>query len=327
MFKLKLVKQCFLHALVLVTLALGWAASARADCPVANLPMSFTYGTIAVSNSLAVGNVIPGTAQNFTLSGKCSASNLFNQPIVACPSTQTAVAGMTGVYTTGMAGVGMRMRNSSGTPLVGTGLCSSTTSLLGTTAADGSFSVSGTFELVKTGSIVAGTISSAASYNTGIYTRAALNNSSAASALSVANGTSVRPVTCSVTSATANQTIPMVPISPSALNAAGAVAARTPFSISLSCESGVKVAVTFTSASGNSGIGSVLASTGSATGVGVQLLDASWAPITLDAARQLSSGTTGNDSFQFYGQYYQLGAAQVTPGAVNASAIFTMSYQ
>ncbi|MFM0361418.1 fimbrial protein [Paraburkholderia sediminicola] len=195
---------------------------------------------------------------------------------------------------------------------------------IGMTAADGSFNFSGTFELVKTGPVTAGTIGNGAAFKSSV-SGVALNNGS--NAIYVSNNPAIRPVSCSVTTATANQTIPMAPVSPSALSSAGAVAGRTPFSIGLNCSSGVKVSVTFSSTSGNSGVASVLASTGTATGTGIQLLDASWTPIALDAARQVSSGTTGDDSFRFYAQYYRLGAAQVTPGTVNATAIFTMSYQ
>lgn len=217
------------------------------------------------------------------------------------------------------------MRNSSGIGLIGTGGCAATSSL-GNTGADGSFNVSGTFELVKTGPITAGTIGNASSYKSGILgTGVVLNNGNAY--LYVASGTAVKPVTCSVTSATANQTISMATISPALLPSAASVKAKTPFSIGLNCESGVKVAVTFSTASGNSGIDSVLASTGSATGVGVQLLDTTGTPVKLDTPLQLSAGTTGNASFQFFGQYYRLGAADVTPGTVRAASIFTMSYQ
>ncbi|MFM0250160.1 fimbrial protein [Paraburkholderia sediminicola] len=311
--------------LALAVLALGWTASARAaNCTTTGLPKVFTYGTIAVSNSLAVGAVIPGTVQSFTLSGTCPASAA-NTDVVACPASQSPVSGTTDVYSTGLSGVGMRMRNSSGTPLIGSGNCA-TTSSLGKTAADGTFNVSGTFELVKTGSISAGTITPTAS--TATYNAGVLNTGSGlGGALTIASGTEVRPVTCSVTAETANQVIPLDQVKTSALASAGATAGRKPFSIGLSCESGVKVAVTFTSASGSSGIPTVIASNGTATDVGVQLLDVSQTPIILDTALQLTNATTGNASFQFYAQYYRLGAAQVGPGTVNAAAIFTMSYQ
>src|SRR6266702_2385863 len=191
MFKSKFAKRWFLHALVLVTLALGWTVNARADCPVATLPMTLTYGNIAVSNSLAVGDVIPGTVKTFTLAGKCGASKTYNIPVVACASGQSLVAGMPGVFTTGLAGVGMRMRNSSGTPLNSSGTCSTDASL-GNTAADGSFNVSGTVELVKTGATTAGTIANA-KYVTGILnTGVQLNNGS--NSITIASNTAVRPV-------------------------------------------------------------------------------------------------------------------------------------
>ncbi|REE23258.1 type 1 fimbria pilin [Paraburkholderia sp. BL27I4N3] len=314
-----------MRALVLLALAAGWSVHAYAECPTSSgLPATFTYGSIAVSDSAAVGDVIPGTVQGFTFIGKCSASSLFDQPIVACPASGTAVPGMTGVYPTNVAGVGMRMRDANGKPMVGTGSCS-TDSQIGTTGADGSFNVSGTFELVKTGPVTGGSITGA-SYNSGILrTGTTLNNDAAT--LSVANNTPVRGVTCSVTSASANQTIPLATTSPAAFPTGGSVDAKTPFSLGLNCQSGVKVAVTFSSTSGSSGVASVLANAGSATGIGVQLLDASQSPLALDAALSLTSSTTGNMSFQFFSQYYRLGGAPVVAGTVRATAIFTMSYQ
>ncbi|WGS54653.1 fimbrial protein [Paraburkholderia sp. D15] len=321
-------KWWFLQVLFLAVMAFGWTASARADCPTTGLPKTFNYGPIAVSNNLAVGDVIPGTVQSFTLSGKCSAGSLANQTVVACPSSQYPVSGTSDVYSTGLAGVGMRMRNSSGTPLIGSGYCDVRSSL-GTTAADGSFNVSGTLELVKTGTITGGTItptSTVANYFTGLLgTGVVLNNGT--NTMQIANGTAIRTVTCSVTAATAYQTVPLATISPSMLANAGAVAAKTPFSLALNCDKGISVAITFTSASGASGIPSVLGSNGSASGVGVQLLDASQKPITLGTALPLTSSTLGNDSFPFYAQYYRLSAATVKAGRVNATGIFTMSYQ
>lgn len=326
MFKSKLFSRWRMRLFVLMTLGLGCAASAWADCPTPQLPKTFTYGTIAVSSSLPVGSVIPGTVQGFTLTGKCSGAGTFNTPVVACPWSQTLVNGTTDVYSTGLTGVGMRMRNSGGVPLTGSGECG-TTSSLGMVGADGSFNVSGTLELVKTGPISAGTINMANAYfRTGVLnTKTLLNDGN--DEMRIATGTAFRQVTCSVTSSTAYQTVLLATISPSALAAAGSTAAKTPFSIALACESGVKVAVTFTSASGNSGIASVLGSNGTAKGVGVQLLNASQTPITLDAPLQLTASTTGNDSFLFYGQYYRLGAAAVTSGTVRAAATFTMNYQ
>ncbi|WP_248322072.1 fimbrial protein [Caballeronia sp. Sq4a] len=299
---------------------------ASADCPTTGLPATFSYGSIAVSDTLANGSVIPGTARPIALSGKCAASSTFNTPVVACPGSGTPVAGMPGVYPTNVAGIGMRLLDSNGNPLIGTGACS-TTSSLGTVGADGTFNVTGTFQLVKTGPVGSGNITGATYYTGVLNTGIPLNGGGSASWISVASNTPVRTVTCSVTAATANQTVYLATISPSMLSAAGAVAARTPFALTLTCQSGVKVSVTFSSSSGNSGVASVLGNAGSAQGVGVQLLDSTQTPVTLDAPLVLTSSTTGNMSFPFYAQYYRLGAAAVVSGSVKTTAIFTMSYQ
>ncbi|HBD32455.1 MAG TPA: fimbrial protein, partial [Cupriavidus sp.] len=65
---------------------------------------------------------------------------------------------MPGVYTTGVSGVGMRLRNGSGTPIVnGSGLnCFSVIAQIG---AGGSYNFSGTLELVRiAGTIVSGSV-------------------------------------------------------------------------------------------------------------------------------------------------------------------------
>ncbi|PQV45549.1 fimbrial protein [Paraburkholderia sp. BL21I4N1] len=310
------------RVILLVVFTLCWTANARADCPTTGLPKTFTYGTLAISNSLVAGDTIPGTVQSFTLSGQCTNSATFDIPVVVCASGQTPVSGMPGVFTTGLPGVGMRMRNGQGVALNQSGACGADSSL-GSTSSNGSFNVSGTLELVKTGTVTGGTIASAQFVSGVLNTGIQLNNGS--NRLTVTTG-AIRPVTCSVTADTAAQTVALRPVSASAFPSAGSTAANTPFSIGLTCQTGVSVAVTFSSTS-SSGMPNVIASNGTATGIGVQLLNASRSAIALDSPLQLTSGTTGNTSFQFFAQYYRLGAASVTPGTVNATAIFTMTYQ
>ncbi|MBP0592722.1 fimbrial protein [Paraburkholderia sp. LEh10] len=305
-------------------LTIGFSTHAQADCTTSTgLPTTFTYGAVAVGNAVAVGDAIPGTVQSFHIVGKCTSSATFSKPVVACLNSGTPVAGMTGVYPTSIAGVGVRMRDSGGNPMVGTGACS-TTSSLGNTGADGSFDVSGSVELVKTGAVGSGTMSSIVYYTGVLNTGFTLNNG--ANTMTVASAP-IRAVTCSVTAATANQTIPLATVSPAMFPAAGTVAAKTPFSLGLNCQTGVKVSVTFNSTSGTTGVASVLGNLGTATGIGVQLLDSSQAPLVLGNPLVLTSSTTGNMSFPFYVQYYRLGAAPVVSGTVRATAIFTMSYQ
>lgn len=123
-----------------------------------------------------------------------------------------------------------------------------------------------------------------------------------------------------------NSTVSMRTVNSSALAITGAVAQKTPFSIALLCQSGVKVNVTFSSAGGSSGVSSVVASTGTATGVGIQLLHATDTPITLDQARTVVNSTSGNAAIPFSAQYYRLGSGAVAR-TVRAQATYTLSYQ
>jgi type 1 fimbria pilin len=317
--------RALLRALTVLAIVFAWSTAARADCATPNLNFPFTYGSIAVPADLAVGGVIPGTTRSFRVTGRCTASNLFNKAIVACPTNgSTAVPGLQGVFTTNVAGIGMRMRNSSGTPLDNSDGCQAL-GTLGMTDGAGNFDMTGTFELVKTGTVSTGTLSSANSYKTGVLsTGVVLNNGT--SYLYIPDGTAVRAVTCTVTAATASQTVSMRTANSAALSTTGAVAGKTPFAINLTCQSGVKVNVSFSSVSGSSGVASVVGSTGTATGIGIQLLDASDTPIVLDQSHTVVNSTSGSTTVPFSAQYYRLGSGVAT-GTVRAAATYTMSYQ
>lgn len=316
-------KKSWIGAAILCALVMGWSVAARADCPTAALPFTFNYGSVAVPNSLAVGAIIPGTVLPFRLTGTCTAASTFNKDVVACP-TAAAVSGMTDVYPTGLAGVGMRMRNKDGVSLVGTGSCGVTSSL-GKTDSAGNFDVSGTFELVKTGTAATGTIGAAASYATGILnTNVPLNNAN--NKMSVTSTTPFRSVTCSVLAGSENQTIRLPTVRIETLATPGQTTGETPFQIKMSCAPGVKVNIMLQSVSGDSGVNSVLGSTGTSLGVGIQVLDATHAAIVLNQIRNVIDTTTGDTTIYFYAQYYRLASA-IKAGPVNAAAIYTMSYQ
>jgi type 1 fimbria pilin len=315
-------KRTWIRMAVLFASATVWSTAARADCATPALPYSFDYAAVAVPNALDVGSVIPGTERPFRLVGTCTASNTFSKDVVACPSS-AQVAGMTGVYPTGLAGVGMRMRNSGGVPLVGTSNCS-TSSSLGKTDSTGKFDVSGTFELVKTGTVSVGTIG-AASYNTGVLDSGVTLNGGQ-NTISVRSSTPFRVVTCSVLRGSENQTIRLPTVRIESLATPGQTTGETPFQIKMSCAPGVKVNITLQSVSGDSGVSSVLGSTGTSSGVGIQVLDATHAAIVLNEIRNVIDTTTGDATIYFYAQYYRLAAA-IKAGPVNAAAIYTMSYQ
>jgi len=137
-------------------------------------PYTLPMNNVAVTADLAVGETIPGTARNFTISGQCRGGThpewRAGLPIVACyRGTQV----MPGVYATGIVGVGIRIRNSQGEVL--TGVLNNNCKLNPAAAAVGTlgaalagpvvgvypYAFTATIELVKTGRIGRGTLSAA----------------------------------------------------------------------------------------------------------------------------------------------------------------------
>lgn len=142
------------------------------------------------------------------------------------------------------------------------------------------------------------------------------------------NSVTFKPPTCTV--ATPNIAVTLPPVSTTALANTGAVAGATAFTIALDCGSyagGQRLALQFDSATASSTLPGVLnVNAGStARNVGVQLTDASYAPITFGTAKTLGTTTTGRNSYTYYARYYALGQP-VGPGTLSATATFTVSY-
>ncbi|MFI0488505.1 MAG: fimbrial protein [Yersinia sp. (in: enterobacteria)] len=109
----------------------------------------------------------------------------------------------------------------------------------------------------------------------------------------------------------------------------GTTSKSIPFNIDLiDCSPTTNVKVTFSDTSGSPspGIPGVLALTsGGATGVGVQLLDATNNPIPLGAEFGVGQTVGTTFSIPLKARYYQT-AAKITTGPANSTANFTMTY-
>ena len=121
---------------------------------------------------------------------------------------------------------------------------------------------------------------------------------------------------------------------PASLDQDGATSSAVGFNIQLNdCDTDVasKAAVAFLGTTIDTNHTNVLAlqssAAGSATNVGVQILDKTGAALALDGA-SFSAQTTlnnGTNTIAFQARYYAIGAA--TPGAANADATFKVQYQ
>lgn len=164
-----------------------------------------------------------------------------------------------------------------------------------------------------------------------------LSSTAALAAATTVNGGTVHfkgevvNAACAVDVGSVDQTVQLGQVRTASLAQEGATSSAVGFNIQLNdCDTNVasKAAVAFL---GNAGHTNVLAlqssAAGSATNVGVQILDRTGAALALDGAT-FSSETTlnnGTNTIPFQARYYAIGAA--TPGAANADATFKVQYQ
>lgn len=138
--------------------------------------------------------------------------------------------------------------------------------------------------------------------------------------------------TCEVTAASQNQDVPLPTVSVQSLNEAGQTAGSTPFDIEVvKCPDTLqKVAVHFemTNMEATNRTLKNMASTGAATNVTVQLIEADGTVIragSTGAAYDITgTGPTRGAKMTYGGQYYAL--APTTPGVVQTFAEFTIAY-
>ena len=125
----------------------------------------------------------------------------------------------------------------------------------------------------------------------------------------------------------ASPTVTLPPVFTSALNASGATAGQTPFSLNITgCPNGTKLDISFSGTQAGTST-SVAQSTGSATNVGVQLLTSAKAAVDITGTVTSSLGTAatgGSLSVPYYAQYYATG--QATSGTVAAAVTYTLTY-
>ena len=139
---------------------------------------------------------------------------------------------------------------------------------------------------------------------------------------------------CAVDAGSIDQTVQLGQVRTASLKQTGATSSAVGFNIQLNdCDTSVatKAAVAFLGTAIDSAHPKVLAlqssAAGSATNVGVQILDKTGTALALDGA-SFSAQTTlnnGTNTIPFQARYYATGVA--TPGAANADATFKVQYQ
>ncbi|EIH7532120.1 type 1 fimbrial major subunit FimA [Escherichia coli] len=133
---------------------------------------------------------------------------------------------------------------------------------------------------------------------------------------------------CAVDAGSVDQTVQLGQVRTASLKQAGATSSAVGFNIQLNdCDTTVAFLGTAIDATHTDVLALQSSAAGSATNVGVQILDRTGAALALDGAT-FSSETTlnnGTNTIPFQARYFATGAA--TPGAANADATFKVQYQ
>ncbi|MHA3013409.1 Fimbrial protein [Cupriavidus necator] len=322
---------------VLASLAVPHFAQAACSATPA-MPYLQTLSDMAVAANLAVGSTIPGTVHYYTFSGTCTyvpPAVVAGAPIISCYyGNGTEV--MPGVYSTGVPGIGIRLRNAAGQPMTNAAgvKCDTRSANLGYLDASLNYSVSVSVEFVKTGPIISGSLDPAQTrFGFGVYdgsTAGGLGGTS--NYIGLSGNVTPREISC-------NSTYPPVVNLPaiSALTLANqGVGGNTPFAIQLTCSGGAIVGMTLDAAAGTpvasagAGIlGITNAGTGGmASGAGVQIVNASGTePVPLQVRNAMGNITANVPAtYRFGARYIGLGGTP-SPGTVSSAMIFTMDYQ
>ncbi|GAA7758437.1 fimbrial protein [Helicobacter pylori] len=329
---------------VLAFAAVSDAVQAQGHCSSSPaMPYMQTMNNMAVVVSLAVGEEIPGTRRNYTISGRCVADGnrmiYAGAPIVACYYGSGREI-TPGVYSTGAAGIGIRLRNAAGQPMVNAAdtLCDTRAAALGTLAADLSYAVSVSIEFVKTGAISKSQDSlnpAQTRFGFGVY-RSGVGLGSPHNAGNYIGFTGIaapRQITCT-TRAPTNVTLPDV--TASSLTGYGSTAGFAPFSIGLTCDGEAVVGISFDGASGtpvrsaSTGVLGIQTENSfhMARGVGMQLIDGNtYTPVPLQTRNHLGRISANRmASYRYAFRYYSL-SNRPSWGPVRGTMVFTFDYQ
>jgi len=301
-------------SLLLLMLVLAFMPTgAKANCTTTGTtPVTFTPPTtITVAFNAAVGTVLytsPLIAPTNPPTLTCTGTT--NYGVIDSVGTTPGVGVQ--VYPTSIAGLGYSITHNDLTTFLFPYPCCQLA------AGSYSASVSSSLQLIKTGPIVSGSVLPAGQIGYWQF-----DSGQKIETFTLANSVTILDPACSVNTTPINVTLPT--ITTGALNAVGATTGTTAFAIALTCSSGATLDVQLNFAGTASGITGVLTPTsGTAAGVGVQLLDKNSNPVVFGATTLVGS-TSGLTSIPFYARYYR--TAGITAGTLTASATFTLSYQ
>lgn len=266
------------------------------------VPANAPIGTVLWNS----GQVAPQSAPSVTCNGTTSGG------IKNYISTQPT-SGAT-VFPTGIAGLGCRLAHGNDTSFMVANPADSIAS------GGYSFSVTTGLQLVVTGPIANGVVLAAGQLGSWSFTGA-----DPIQVFITKNNVTFKGPACT---AVVDPTVVTLPtVFTGSFSGRGTTAGATTFALQLSCQAGVQLSVQLDTSNAVAGTTGVIAATGGATGVGVQVTDTSGNPIVFGTPYSKGITPSGPMSVPFSARYYQTTTALPGSGKVNATATYTLTYQ
>ncbi len=307
---------------------------AKASCSTPDMPKMINVATLSVPTTLAVGATIPGSEQTVHVAGNCDHPYESGMEIISCYyGSGSEIPGLTGVYDSGVPGVGVALMNDKGQRITGGGLaaCDSRSTPIGYVSNDGmqSFDFNVTLELVKTSEAVqSGTLMQAQTeFGIGVYGNDGIGSPNV---ISYAGNVNFQNVTCSVLPK--NLTVDLGDFPVSSFVSVGTLSSPAQnFDVTVNCNSTVQPEVKVTSSNGYEtafeGVLKLTQQTGMATGVGVQMVfDNNIATFDTYVNTQREAVANETLAIPFQVRYEQVSDV-VTPGPANTVATITLAYK
>lgn len=306
---------------------------AQAACNTPDMPAQINVAAISVSTNLPVGATIPGSEKTVHVAGNCDKAYESGKEIIACYyGSGNEIPGMTGVYDSGVPGIGVALMNDQNQRISGAGgtACDSRGTPIGYISSDGmnSFNFDVTLELVKTSNTISsGSLSQAQTiFGIGVYANDGIGSPNT---IDYAGNIDVKSITCSVN---ASALTVILGDNPTTLfSGIGSTGRSVTQNIDITCNNPANVAYTVNSGNGfvagAPGVINLTQENDVASGIGVQML-VNNRPITPGSYASAGQITTANGTLTLplTLQYYQT-ADQITPGAANSVATITLGYQ
>jgi len=300
--------------------------TAKADCSFDRIGGNTFYTSSPVNFTLPSTLTIPFSLSTNAVIGTPVSATPSNPPNVTCTSgTNYGVQNLVGgaptggsnyIYPTSVPGLGYQLIHAN-----------DTSNFMGPyptyAAASGSssYSVGSTLQLVQTGPIANGSVLPAGTIANWKW------GSIVPEYFVLTNSVTFVASACNVSSTSLSVALPTV--SAGAFSGKDSTTGATSFTIAGNCPSGstATLAITFTASSGvPAGYNNVLKSTGSATGLGVELRDGNGNTVVFGNSMSAGAAPSGALSLPYTAQYHAI-SNTVTAGNVAATATFTLSYQ